>query len=335
MNILETVLPKAGEAILDDNERLIIEGEAAAERYHKSREQILPMARGLAAAKRKYPATREFGEWLQNSSYSRIGKQDRAALIEIGEQLDEHEAVVVEFLSGTDFISPQTIMAEIRKKLQPVLSIDSSYYHSNSKPVSTDANQPANEKRAEPESSDVEQDIDPTPPIEPVEPAASHKLYGTDKRFDRVVLTPRKEDLARLRDASLDKLGECLPVRAHVGDAAAVVIAAKITDLPVVIDRLLPLCGFNRPKRILILGQPASPDVIGAKVLVTAERGDIAFRELPGVWLDDADEPIEIAQKLYDASSTLHLFAAAKAKKADDSRCVIVGDDCWQKWPVL
>src|SRR5207249_4118917 len=51
-------------AIAGDDERLIREGEAAVERFKKSREQILPMARGLAAAKRKYPATREFGAWL-------------------------------------------------------------------------------------------------------------------------------------------------------------------------------------------------------------------------------------------------------------------------------
>jgi hypothetical protein len=147
-----------------------------------------------------------------------------------------------------------------------------------------------------------------------------------------VVLTPGKDDLARLRDANLDKLGECLPVREHVGDAAAIVIAAKVIDLPVVIDRLLPLCGFNRPKRILLRSQPASPDVIGAKVLVTAERGDIAFREPPGVWLDDAADPIDAAEGLYEASSTLHLFATAKAKKAE-WRCVVVGNDSWKKLP--
>jgi hypothetical protein len=126
-------------------------------------------------------------------------------------------------------------------------------------------------------------------------------------------------------------------VREHVEEVAAVVIATKVTDLPVVLDRLLPTCGFNRPKRILLLDRPASPDVIDAKVLVTAERGDIAFREPPKVWFDDAADPIAVAERLYEASSTLHLFAVAKAKKAKASecRCVVVGDDSWQKWPVL
>jgi hypothetical protein len=326
-------------AIAGHDERLIREGEAAVERFKKSREQILPMARGLAAAKRKYPATQEFGKWLHDSPYSMIGDHDRAALIKIGEQLDGHEEVVVEFLMRTHLVAPQLIWIELKKELQPALSIDPSYYDSNSEPVSTDANLLESEKPTELESGDAEPDADP-PPVEAIEPRASaksHDLYGTGKRFDRVVLTPSKDDLARLRDANLDELSECLPVRKHVEEAAAVVIAAKVTDLPVVIDRLLPLCGFNRPKRILLLGQPASPDVIDARVLVTAERGDIAFREPPEIWLDDAADSIDVAEKLYEASSTLHLFARAKAKraKANECRCVIVGGDSWQKLPVL
>jgi len=41
-----------------DDERLIRDGENAAEAFAKSgRENILPMVRGLLAARRKYPAT--------------------------------------------------------------------------------------------------------------------------------------------------------------------------------------------------------------------------------------------------------------------------------------
>jgi hypothetical protein len=342
--ISEGDAPTAGppiSVIINSDDQLIAEGEAAAERYHKSREQVLPMARGLLAAKRKYPATQEFGEWLQNSPYSMFGKNDRSALISIGEQLDEHEDAVVEFLARTNLGSPQLIWIELKKKLQPALSIDSSYYDSNSGLASTDANQLDSEKPTEPEPGDAKPDIDP-PPMDAIQPftreasADSHKLYGSNKRFDLVVLTPSKDDLARLRQANLDALSECLPLRKHVEEVAAVVIAAKVTDLPIVIDRLLPLCGFNRPRRILLRHQPASPDVIDAKVLVSAERGDVAFREPTEVWLEDTAHPIDVAEELYDASSTLHLFATAETKKAaDESRCVIVGNDSWKKWPVL
>src|SRR5205085_942446 len=94
-------------AIAGDDEHLIAEGEAAAEQFKKSREQILPMARGLLAAKRKHPATRKFNAWPKGTThYLRIGDHDRAALIKIGEQLDEREDVVVEFLKGTNLVSP-------------------------------------------------------------------------------------------------------------------------------------------------------------------------------------------------------------------------------------
>jgi hypothetical protein len=340
---------------INSDDQLIIAGEAAVERFKESREQILPMARGLAAAKRKYPATQEFRDWLRGSPYLRIDKQDRAALINIGKQLDEHESRVVELLKTTNLISPQSIWAEIRKELQPPPpTVDSSYYDNNSGdgPIDVDRSEfarllkasgnnlkkiklpdpPADDESTESEPADTSPAI--KGPTQSKAQPVPHELYGTGKRFDLVVLTPGKDDLARLRDANLDKLGECLPVREHVGDAAAIVIAAKVADLPVVIDRLLPLCGFNRPKRILLLGQPASPDVIGAKVLVTAERGDIAFCEPPEVWLDDAADPIDAAEGLYEASSTLHLFATAKAKRAE-RRCVIVGNDGWKKLPVV
>jgi hypothetical protein len=324
---------------INDDERLISEGEAAAELFNRSREAILPMTRGLLAAKRKYPATRDFGGWLRDSPYSKIGEHDRADLINIGKRLDEHEDVIIEFLKTTDLISPQTIWLAIKEKLQPRPMVDPSCYHSNSANDLADADGLADE--GEPKSGDVKPDADPPPvkAVEPVEPKAStksHGLYGTDKRFDLVVLTPGKDDLARLRDARLDKLGEWLPVRKHVAEMAAVVIAAKVTDLPV-IERLLPLCGFNRPKRILPLGQPTPPDIIDARVLVIVEKGDIKFIA-PKDWLDDADDPIDVAEKLYGgASSTLHLFAPAEAKKAkaNERRCVIVGDDSWQKLPVM
>src|SRR5262249_33744862 len=106
----------AGETARDD-ERLIREGEAAVEWYHKSRDearaQIMPMALGLCAAKRKHPATQEFGNWLQGSPYRKIEKDDRAALIHIG----EHEETASQFIRTTSLISPRTIWDAIEELL--------------------------------------------------------------------------------------------------------------------------------------------------------------------------------------------------------------------------
>jgi len=72
-----------------DDERLIRDGEAAVEEYGRSntraRDQIIPMARGLLAARRRHSANHDFGHWLEQSPYNDIGHTDRAALIKIAE----------------------------------------------------------------------------------------------------------------------------------------------------------------------------------------------------------------------------------------------------------
>jgi hypothetical protein len=97
-----------------DDERLIREGEAAVDLYNRdlksARARIMPMARGLLAAKRKYPATQDFGDWLQTSSYREIGQTDRAALIKIGENDD----FAAKFMRITILTSPESIWDAIR-----------------------------------------------------------------------------------------------------------------------------------------------------------------------------------------------------------------------------
>jgi hypothetical protein len=344
-------MPESIIAINLDDDR-IREGEAAAERFAKSREALLPMARGLAAARRKYPATQKFGGWLRNSRYSAIGDHDRRALIKIGDQLDKHEEAVVEFLTRTHLVSPQLIWIELKEELELQPTVDPSCYDNNSGDGSIDANTHIDRRKfnrlLKASGNNLKKiKLPATPPDdESTEPAIKrptrskaepklHELYATDKRFDLVLLTPSERDLKRLRAdyASLDALAKCLPLREHVKESAAIVIAARISDLPVIADVLLPLAGFKRPTRVLLAQEPKSLDVTDAEVFITAERG-VEFNAPEG-WLDDA-EPIEIAEKLYrDASSMLHLFAPAKAKEAEarESRCIIVGDDSWLELP--
>ena len=56
-------------------------------------DQIIPMARGLLAARRRYRADQDFGRWLEQSPYSNVGHTDRAALIKIGEREFIHNQV--------------------------------------------------------------------------------------------------------------------------------------------------------------------------------------------------------------------------------------------------
>ena len=123
------------EEMARDDERSIREGETAVEWYHNSRDearaQIMPMARGLCAAKRKYPATQEFGNWLQKSPYWKLGQTDRAALIKIG----EHEETASQFIRTTSLISPETIWDAIKGLLPSSATSDDRNSTSNPPPV--------------------------------------------------------------------------------------------------------------------------------------------------------------------------------------------------------
>jgi hypothetical protein len=66
------------------------------------------MARGLLAARRRYPADQAFGMWLATSPYCKIEKNERADLIKIG----EHEDHIAKFIHTTALLSPRTIWAE-------------------------------------------------------------------------------------------------------------------------------------------------------------------------------------------------------------------------------
>jgi hypothetical protein len=300
---------------LGDDERLIREGEAAVELFNRSRDQILPMARGLAAAKRKYPATRDFSKWLLGSPYKKIDKQDRAALIKLG----EHEETAAKFLRDTGFISPQTIWAAVKKELQPPPpAVDPTYYLNKSEDDPVDANLSAN---VEPKAHDARPDAVPSANGEPIEPEADaepHSPWASGERFDLVLLTPGKRDLKHLRAdyaASLQWLRECLPLDRIIKDDVAVVIDTTVSDLPVIDKALLPLFGFTPGKRprVLLAQEPKSPDVTNARVLVTIERGVEFSAPEDGSWLDDAD-PVEIAEQLYgDASRSLLVFGSTKA----------------------
>jgi hypothetical protein len=319
------------------DEALIKEGEEAAERFgRKTREQILPMARGLAAAKRKYPATQDFNRWLDGSPYSTLGDHDRSALINIGKHLDGHKDVIVEFITGTKLSSPQLIWDAIRdqvgapKKAPPAPKVDPSCYDSNS------TNHPADvaPKESTPPSADERNEEPKGKPPATDEPARQpHELWDTNERFDLAVLTPSERDLKRLRTdyADPETVTRMLPLHDRLEESAAIVVVAQLRDLPTM-TRYLERWGFKNP-RVLLRAQPESADVTGAEVLIAAERGDIEFHA-PESWLDSV-EPLDAAERLYEASRTLHLFATKKQEEAEasDHRRIIVGDASWLELP--
>jgi len=92
---------------------IVAVGESAARAFVRGtknlKEQIEPMALGLAEAKRRYPKTNDFGVWLKNSAYVELNKDDRAALIKLGLKWDE----VAEQFAELDSYSPRLIALEL------------------------------------------------------------------------------------------------------------------------------------------------------------------------------------------------------------------------------
>jgi hypothetical protein len=251
---------------------------------------------------------------VRGSPYSRIDKQDRAALINLG----KHEDATARFLESTNLISPQTIWIEIKKELQPSLPNPSSYYLNNSE--AAEAAAAAVDKKADEPNSNV----DSSPAEKSIKSKASAERRGPwsdDERFDLVLLTPSKRDLKLLLSdyAEQEKtLRRCLPLHQVMVQDVAVIIAAKISDLPAITD-VLTIYGFKRPSRVLLAGRPAGADVTAAEVFIVAERGDVGFREPEGGWIN-GDDPVEIARQLYpgESSSSLLVFGSTEA---DGWRC--------------
>ncbi|MBT1509483.1 hypothetical protein KIP88_03115 [Bradyrhizobium sp. SRL28] len=93
---------------------LIAVGETAAREFtrgtKKLKEQIEPMAHGLAEAKRRYPANIAFGAWVDSSAYAEVSHQDRAALIKLGENWDDEIAAR---FAELDSYSPELIVRKL------------------------------------------------------------------------------------------------------------------------------------------------------------------------------------------------------------------------------
>jgi len=160
-----------------DDERLIRDGEAAVDLYNKdlknARARIMPMARGLCAAKRKYPATQDFGDWLTTSSYREIENDDRAALIKLG----EHDDFATKFMRTTNLISPQTIWDAIKDLM-------STSYDTKSTPVSTIP--PETSPATAPAGENENQPAENNDPINPKSPAGRKSMLSALPRGDEL-----------------------------------------------------------------------------------------------------------------------------------------------------
>ena len=135
--------------------------------------------------------------------------------------------------------------------------------------------------------------------------------------------------LRRLGEDQADKLPRCLRVHERVSDEALAVIVARLADLPIVENRLLPGFGFASVTRIFLLRNPNDADVTDEQVVVVAARNRRSAERLPDFqWLPDeelVDADSLVLRLAPHAMNKLHVFATAEAQ----GWCSIVDEANW------
>jgi hypothetical protein len=155
-------------------------------------------------------------------------------------------------------------------------------------------------------------------------------VIAAGERFNLLAMTLHGEDL-RLFTADFpnpDALAEEMPLADLLEQDAAVVVFARIIDLPVIAEKVPLITGVRRISRVILLRQPASSDVTEAQVVVIAERGDVTCA-LPQncEFLAATDTSAILAELFPQWTKTLHVFAR---EQTAGSIC-LVGDDSWNK----
>jgi hypothetical protein len=155
---------------------------------------------------------------------------------------------------------------------------------------------------------------------------------ASDQDFDSIVATlADRRDVRRLAEDYPDRSPLCLRIHEHVAKNAVGFFFARIADLPVIENKLLPGCGFSGMSRVFLVRGPLDADITDAEVIVMAERGPrdgdppVDFEWFPH---GEALDAVSLASRLApNAANRLHLFATA-----DRSGCTtVVGEANWSQ----
>lgn len=148
-----------------------------------------------------------------------------------------------------------------------------------------------------------------------------------------VLLTPKKADLRLFtEDYSDPDALSAFHLNRMVAPGAIAVCIADVRDLPVVMDRLLPLSGFKYIKKVRLTSIPASSDITQAKVAIVACRANNALPNEIEPWdFDVLDERALAVQAAPNAAAKLHAFATDTA----DGWTCLSGSNVWSEMPSL
>lgn len=173
------------------------------------------------------------------------------------------------------------------------------------------------------------------PPAGPSIGSMPH-VAGGGQAYDLVLIEPTRNDRKLLNEDYPDPetITQLFRVFNIVADDAVVIAIAAIADVSTIL-RLLPLCGFGRPSHALLERQPASPDVLGDKIVMVAQRGRAPAVTIPGDFWNGNTSPIAntaVADLLVpDATRKLHAFATVRTSGWTS----LIGDENWIERPSL
>lgn len=152
------------------------------------------------------------------------------------------------------------------------------------------------------------------------------------RTFDLVLVTIQDPvDLRRLNQdwAIRQRFAEL--AHSLLADDATAIVVARMTDLPLIENKLLPMLGFEGPSNVFLVRPPAASNVTEAEVLAVVDR-----RRKPIAsdfeWLaaDEDFNPNLIAEQLVPgANRKLHLFAPERIKATRGYWMAIRGDSNW------
>ncbi len=135
------------------------------------------------------------------------------------------------------------------------------------------------------------------------------------RTFGLVLLTPGQRDFPTINEDYLDPPRFSQLAYDLLAEDATAVVVARLADLPIIENKLLPMIGFSCPSQVFLIREPGGSNVTDAEILVIADRNQTPsspdFRWLSS---DDSFDAVSVAESLVpDAKRKLHLFAQASA----------------------
>ncbi len=116
-----------------------------------------------------------------------------------------------------------------------------------------------------------------------------------------------------------------------VTEDAVAVVTARLADIPIIENRLLPILGFSYVSQVCLIRMPSHADVTSAEVLVIAHRKQTDFTA-NFTWIADSEEldaKAVVERLIPDAGKKLHLFASEKSGGSSAGWLSVVGDANW------